>query len=433
MKVSIFGLGYVGCTMAACLAKEGNTVIGVDINRQKINMLNQGKALLSEPGLGRLIKEAVAGKRLAAAMDYKKAVMDTRVSIICIATSRDRKGLPDLKNVYRAARQIASGLRAKRSFHVIAVKSTVLPGTNSRLSGVISRISGKKDNKDFCVVSNPEFLREGSAVKDHYNAAFIALGSGNKKGLAIMKRLYAGLPACVKVMKPQEAEVLKYANNLFHALKISFANEIGNICKASCINSFKIMELLRQDRRLNISGAYLDPGFAWGGSCLSKDIDALIGFSGEKHLRLALAEAVNKSNDIQKQRLLDLIYSLGKKRIGILGITFKEGTDDVRGSALIEIAKRLLSGGYIVRIFDKRLSFNEIIGSNKAFLKRSIPQYRDIIYKDPGYVIKNSDLVIINQRIGRLDRILKGAKKPIIDLIRIGSISRHKNYIGINW
>ena len=318
-SISIFGLGYVGCVSLGCLAQNGYKVIGVDVNQNKINLINNGKPTIIEKDIDKIIGEQFNNKQISATNDYRKAVRKTDISIICVGTPSTKEGHLNLKYIYKVAEEIAEEIKEKKEFHTVVIRSTVLPGTNFKIGEIIEQVSGKKRNTDFGIVSNPEFLREGTAVADYYNPALTIIGSDNEMALDIMAEVYEKINAPIYKVSVKEAEIIKYINNSFHALKISFANEVGNICKELDIDSRNVMDLFCKDDQLNISPYYFKPGFAYGGSCLPKDLKGLRTLSHDHYITSPLIEAIESSNNNQKRIAINLIESQKKKKIGICG------------------------------------------------------------------------------------------------------------------
>lgn len=433
-NISIFGLGYVGCVSLGCLAKNGHKVIGVDVVQHKVDLINQGKPTIIEKDIDTIIAEGHKAGRISATTDQVEAVKNTDVSIICVGTPSTGNGHLNLDYIYNTARGIGEALREKSSFHVIAIRSTVLLGTNKKVGELIEETSGKKRNEDFAVVSNPEFLREGSAVKDYYNPPVTVLGSENEKALEIMADIYRKVDAPIEKTEVKVAEIIKYVNNSFHALKITFANEVGNICKKLDIDSHKVMDLFCKDTHLNISPYYFKPGFAYGGSCLPKDLKALNTIAHDAYLNSPVLESIERSNQNQKRTAFELITSKGKRKIGILGLSFKKGTDDLRYSPIVEVTESLLGKGYDICIFDEKVNLSNITGTNKHYIETKIPHLSKLLRQDLDEVAQHADLLVISQNDERFrDLIDKYPDKQFIDLVRVVDENRNHNYEGIGW
>ncbi len=432
-SISIFGLGYVGCVSLGCLAQNGYKVIGVDVNQNKINLINNGKPTIIEKDIDKIIGEQFNNKQISATNDYRKAVRETDISIICVGTPSTKEGHLNLKYIYKVAEEIAEEIKEKKEFHTVVIRSTVLPGTNLKIGEIIEQVSGKKRNIDFGVVSNPEFLREGTAVADYYNPALTIIGSDNEMALDIMEEVYEKINAPIYKVSVKEAEIIKYINNSFHALKISFANEVGNICKELDIDSRNVMELFCKDDQLNISPYYFKPGFAYGGSCLPKDLKGLRTLSHDHYITSPLIEAIESSNNNQKRIAINLIESQKKKKIGILGLSFKAGTDDLRYSPIVEVAEYFLGKGYSLKIFDKNVTLSKLSGTNKDYIDDHIPHLSELLTDDIDDVIETSDLLVITHNIPGIKELIEKHKDKIfIDLIGV-SKEEHENYIGICW
>jgi GDP-mannose 6-dehydrogenase len=437
MKVSLFGMGYVGCVTAACLAKCGHDVLGVDVNADKVGMINAGKSPIIEEGLAEIILESQIGGRFRATTDPVEAVLNSEVSLVCVGTPSNGNGSLDLKAVKAVARQIGEALREK-SYHCIVFRSTVLPGTvRNVLIPILSEASEKTVDRDFDVCFNPEFLREGSAIHDFYHPPFTAIGCATSRGGDTVACLYDGVVAPVEKTSFEVAEMLKYACNGFHALKVTFANEIGSLCKGMGIDSHHVMELFSQDKKLNISKAYLKPGFAFGGSCLPKDLRALLYKSKELDLDSPLLRSVLESNQLHIQRLIERILSTKKKKIGILGLSFKPGTDDLRDSPTVMLAESLLGKGCRIKIYDSEVSLAKIFGANKAYIDNEISHISTLMCARIDEVLQESDVIVVAKQQDEIEKALKPyfGKKLIFDLVRVisGRCSQPENYDGICW
>jgi len=436
--VSVFGLGYVGAVSAACLADRGHTVVGVDINSDKVSLFNQGTSPIVEEGMPGLVHDGVTAGRLRATTQVVDAIQSTEVSLICVGTPCQANGSLDLVHIRDVCHQIGEALRSKRGFHVVVARSTMLPGSTPRV--VISTLeehSGKKAGRDFGVCYNPEFLRESTAVYDFFNPPKTVIGELDRRSGDAVASLYEGLPAPVVRTDIGTAEMVKYVDNTWHAAKVCFANEIGNLCKGLGLDGHRVMDIFCLDTKLNLSPYYLKPGFAFGGSCLPKDVRALTYEGRRLDLELPLLNAILPSNRQQIERGLDLIMGLGKKKIGMLGFSFKAGTDDLRESPMVEVIERLLGKGYDVRIYDRSVSIARLIGSNRDHLLRRIPHIYNLIVDEMDDVLDHAEVVIIGNRSPEFQdvctRLRPGQK--VIDLVRIaGQVSRKNGeYQGICW
>jgi GDP-mannose 6-dehydrogenase len=399
MNISVFGLGYVGCVAAASLARDGHTVIGVDVNPDKVALAASGCAPVIEPGLDRLIRDGVSAGRLQATADAHAAVAATDISMVCVGTPSNRNGSLNLQYVTNVCREIGAALAAKRGYHVVIVRSTVLPGTvTRRLIPQLEQHSGRAAGVDFGVSMNPEFLREGSAVDDYVRPALIVIGELDSRSGDAAQRLYDACDAPIVRTTIEAAEMVKYASNAFHALKVTFANEIANLCEAEGIDAAALMEMFCRDRRLNISTAYLRPGFAFGGSCLPKDLRALLYRARERDLDSRLLSAVLESNHAQIQRAIRLVEETGHRRIGILGLSFKAGTDDVRESPVVSLVETLVGRGYQVGVYDDLVDPARLTGANKSFLEREIPHVAALMRPSIEAVITEADVIVVANR-----------------------------------
>jgi GDP-mannose 6-dehydrogenase len=437
MKVSLFGLGYVGCVTAACLAKCGHDVLGVDVNADKVGMINAGKSPIIEEGLAEIILESQIGGRFRATTDPVEAVLNSDVSLVCVGTPSNGNGSLDLKAVKAVARQIGGALREK-NYHCVVFRSTVLPGTvRNVLIPILTEASEKTAHRDFDVCFNPEFLREGTAIHDFYHPPFTAIGCATSRGGDTVACLYNDVVSPVEKTSFEVAEMLKYACNGFHALKVTFANEIGSLCKGMGIDSHHVMELFSQDKKLNISKAYLKPGFAFGGSCLPKDLRALLYRSKELDLESPLLRSVLESNQLHIQRLIDRILSTKKKKIGILGLSFKPGTDDLRDSPTVVLAESLLGKGCRIKIYDSEVSLAKIFGANKAYIDNEISHISTLMCARIDEVLQESDVIVMAKRQDEIEEALTPyfGKKLIFDLVRVISsrCGQPANYDGICW
>ena len=439
MKISIFGLGYVGCVTAACLAQDGHTVIGVDVNPQKVTTLNEGKSPLIEPGLAELFSKAIkVDKLLSACQDPEVAVHSSDISMVCVGTPSNENGSNDLRYVYNVCRQIGEALKTKPQYHVVVIRSTVLPGTvEGKLIPILEQASGLKAGKDFGVCMNPEFLREGSAIEDYYRPSFIVIGEIDTRSGEILEKIYSAVQAPMFRTLIKNAEMVKYACNAFHALKITFANEIGSICKIHGMDGQEVMNIFVQDQQLNISPAYLRPGFAFGGSCLPKDVRALNYRAKEVDADCAVLNAILPSNKNQVEAGIRMVERRKHKKVGILGLSFKANTDDLRESPAIILAETLIGRGYHVQIFDEQVQLSQIIGANKAFLDKELPHITSIMCASLDELIAASEVVVVTHGGKVFERAaeLMRSDQVLIDLV--GSFKNKPGlkarYEGIAW
>lgn len=419
MNISIFGLGYVGCVGAACCAKLGHKVIGVDVSENKVNLINSGKPTIIEKDIEELCQEGHDKGLLSATTDVEKAIMETEISFIVVGTPSSPEGHLNLNYIFTVARQIGEALKKKDAFHIIAIRSTVLPGTNEKVGQIIEEASGKKRNEGFTVVSNPEFLREGTSVEDYMNPPLTLIGTDNEFAEQQFRKLYEQIPGDFVCTDIKVAEMMKYVNNTFHALKIVFGNEVGRICKGLDIDSHKVMEIFCMDKHLNISPYYFKPGFAYGGSCLPKDSKALRTLARDLYVEVPVLNAIDPSNELQKKQAVDLIMGKGKRNIGILGLSFKAGTDDLRCSPIVDVVETLLGKGFNLNIYDKNVKLSELTGTNKDFIMAKIPHLQHFISADLDSVIQASDVLVVTNKEKDFENVLREYPgKIVIDLVR---------------
>lgn len=437
MRIAVFGLGYVGAVSAACLAKDGHTVIGVDPNETKIGLINAGQSPIIEKDVGDIIRDAVADGRLRAVTDAAQAISESDLSLVCVGTPSASNGSLDLRFVELVCEEIGAVLRTKNEYHTVVIRSTILPGTmRTTVIPVLENASGMKAGDDFGLCNNPEFLREGTAVYDYHNPPKTVIGTVDEKSAEALTDLYAGLPGPMITTAIETAEMVKYVDNVWHALKVTFANEIGAICKPLDVDSHAVMDIFCQDEKLNISSYYLKPGFAFGGSCLPKDVRALTYHSKQLDLRLPVLESIMDSNRIQIERAFDMIARQGKKRIGILGFSFKAGTDDLRESPLVEVAERLIGKGYDLRLYDKNVSLAKLIGANRDYIMNHIPHIAGLMVESAEQLVDHAEVLIVGNASSEFADVVakRGADQTIIDLVRIGDeTSDAKGYEGIAW
>lgn len=438
MKISVFGLGYVGCVSAACLAHDGHKVIGVDVNPQKVETVAAGRSPIVEPGLEELLAEGVHAGRLSTTTNAHEAVAASDVSLICVGTPSNGNGSLSLHYVESVCREIGDALRGKTAHHVVVVRSTVLPGTCAgNLIPLLEESSGRTAGEDFGVAMNPEFLREGSAIHDYYRPSQIVIGELDKRSGDATQALYDGIDAEVVRTTIETAETVKYASNAFHATKVAFANEIGRVCKAHGVDGHEVMSILCQDRRLNISPAYLKPGFAFGGSCLPKDLRALLYRAKEYDLDLPLLRGALQSNQEQIQRGIEMVEQTGRKRIGVLGLTFKAGTDDVRESPVVPLVETLSGRGYQVRVYDEIVDLSRLIGANRSYLERELPHIASMLRPSLEDLIEEVDVVVVatNGQAARRAPGLLRDDQVLIDLVGAARGTEHatSQYEGIGW
>ena len=437
MNVSIFGLGYVGVVSAAALAEAGHTIVGVDSNLTKVEMINAGRSPIIEPGVEDLLARGVAAGRVRATTDAEEAILTTDVSVICVGTPSAGNGSLDLTQVEKVCQEIGLALGATTSVHTIIVRSTMLPGsTQDVVIPALEQASGMRAGEGFGVCYNPEFLREGTSLADFADPPFTLLGAADETAAEAGRALYASVSAPVIVAPIRVAEMVKYACNAFHATKITFANEIGNIASAMGVDGRQVMHILTQDTKLNISPAYLRPGFAFGGSCLPKDLRALGHQAQRSDVDVPLLSALLRSNAGQVDRALRMIADAGSKRVGVLGFSFKAGTDDLRESPLVELIERLIGKGYAVRVYDRNVSLAHLQGANRAYIEREIPHIASLMAASMDEVIQGSDVVVIGNGDPEFARVVgeAGTDRRVIDLVGMETDGTPgPGYVGISW
>lgn len=436
MNISIFGLGYVGCVSAACFATLGHKIIGIDVNQTKVELIKQGNCPIVEPQIDILIKEHAHSGRLTATTDASEAILGSDVSLVCVGTPGQSNGSLDLSYIRGSCEQIGVALRSKSSFHLIVMRSTMLPGTvNETVVPTIEKFSGKKNGEGFAVAINPEFLREGTAHQDFYEPPFTLIGTDHPKAGELLRTLYKEIKAEIYETSVREAEMVKYSCNCFHALKVSFANEIGNICKAVGIDSHRVMEVFCKDDKLNLSSYYLKPGFAFGGSCLPKDLRAINYKARVLDLETPVLGSSLISNDRQIDIAFERIVSAGKRKVAMLGLSFKPGTDDLRESPMVTLAERLIGKGIELMIYDKEVSLARLIGANRAYIENEIPHISKLMSESLTDTIAHGHVVVVAKKDPAYASaiLLNVGDKLVYDLARLDSIRGVKNYDGICW
>lgn len=433
MNISIFGLGYVGCVGIGCLASQGNKMIGVDVSDVKVDLINSGKPTIVEKDIEELIAKGYKDGKISATLDYKYAVKNSDISFICVGTPSAENGHLNLNYIYQTAKEIGEALKDKDAFHIVVIRSTVFPGTNAKISEIIENESGKHRNVDFAVVSNPEFLREGTAVNDYLNPPLTVLGSSCSKAIDVMKELYAPMNAPIEVVSIEVAEMIKYVNNSYHALKVVFANEVGQICKKLGIDSHEVMRIFCMDKQLNISPYYFKPGFAYGGSCLPKDLKGLKTLAHDLYLDTPVLASIDESNQNHIQFAIKQIESTGKKKIGVLGLSFKAGTDDMRNSPIVNIIEYLYGKGYEIKIYDKNVSISRLIGKNKSVIMEKLPHLNSLLCDKIEDVTEWAEMLVISTKEEAFKQLKPKAGQPVFDLVRIKELENEDNYNGLCW
>lgn len=436
MKISVFGLGYVGCVSAACFAKSGNDVIGVDVSQNKVDIINSGNSPIVESGMNALISEVVGAGRLRATTNALQAVIDSELSLVCVGTPSNPNGSLDLRYVKRVCEEIGAALTKKEARHTVVIRSTMLPGTIADVVvPALEGSSGKKAGPDFGVCINPEFLREGTSLKDFYAPPFTLIGADESDTAELVGQLYSEIDAPLFVSPVKTAEMVKYVCNCFHALKVTFANEIGNICKALGVNSHEVMDIFCEDKKLNLSSYYLKPGFAFGGSCLPKDLRAMNYKAKELDVDVPVLASILPSNRLQIETALEMVTRTGKKRIGVLGFSFKAGTDDLRESPMVSLIESLIGKGYQLTIYDRDVSLARLAGANKEYIEREIPHISQLMRGTIDEVLESSDVVIIGNKAEEFRQLEQHRREGqvVIDLVRLFDRQSDENYQGICW
>jgi GDP-mannose 6-dehydrogenase len=430
-------LGYVGAVSAGCLANEGHQVVGVDPVLTKVNLINQGQCPIVEADIGGIIASSVEGGWLRATDDPTPAIRDTELSFVCVGTPSQANGNLDIRYIRRICEQIGDALKSKTTRHTVVIRSTIVPGTmHNIVVPTLEEFSGKKAGADFGVCHNPEFLREGSAVKDFYSPPKTVIGQLDQDSGDVLAALYGKLDAPLIRTDLRTAEMVKYIDNSWHALKIGFANEIGNLCKAFAIDSHEVMKIFCQDEKLNISPAYLVPGFAFGGSCLPKDLRALTYQAKMHDLELPIISSILASNEMQVARGMRLIMEKGHKRIGVLGFSFKAGTDDLRESPVIEVIERLIGKGYDLRIYDKNVNIARLMGANRDFILNRIPHIFGLMVGGIDAVLSHAQTVVVGNKDSDFQDVPERLRddQVLVDFVRITDRrSDNGNYDGICW
>jgi len=438
-SISVFGLGYVGAVTAVCMAHKGHRVVGADVNPDKVKMLADGHTPIVEAKVEDLAREAHASGRLTATTDAIDAVKETNISLICVGTPSQRNGRLSVEAVERVCEDLGRAIKIKNGYHWVVLRSTVLPGTTDEVvTPALERVSGKKAGKDFGVCFHPEFLREGSAVADFFTPPFTIFGSGDHTHFDSLRQLYHWAPEQVFETTATSAEMIKYVCNAFHAVKVGFANEIGAICRELRVDTETVTKIFTSDTRLNISTAYLKPGFAFGGSCLPKDLRALTYRSRELDLKLPLLESLLPSNTQHVERAVETVLHAKKRSVGVLGLSFKQGTDDLRESPLVHLVKRLLGEGCNCRIYDEDVVLGRVLGSNRQFIEDTIPHIGSLLSSNLAEVIGNAEVLIVGTKAvanENIERYLKPGTL-VLDLVHLETgrrLKNHEPYTGICW
>ena len=438
-SISVFGLGYVGTVTAACLAYRGNNVIGVDLSQPKVEAINSGNSPIVEPQVSEIIADSHKANRLHATSSAEAAVMNSEISFLCVGTPSLRNGKLDLGHIEPVCREIGEILKKKNSFHLVVLRSTVLPGTAETIVvPTLGKSSGKRMGPDFGVCVNPEFMREGTAVADFLEPAMTVIGAVDKAHSALVRELYAWTPGRMFETSFRSAEMLKYVCNAWHAVKIAFGNEIGTLARELDVDAESVMEMFVSDTKLNISPIYLKPGFAFGGSCLPKDVRALNYRAKELDLKLPLFDSIMPSNEEHLARAVEMVLQTGKRKIGMLGLSFKAATDDLRESPQVQLVKRLIAEGREIQIWDDNVSLGRLIGSNREYIEQVIPHIGLLLNANLEEVLKDAEVVVIGTRDLNWDSLKNSIRRDqeVIDLVNLEKSRRPQitsAYKGICW
>jgi GDP-mannose 6-dehydrogenase len=438
LSISVFGMGYVGSVTAACFAHVGHKVTGVDISPAKIEMMAAGRSPIIEARMSELVEEGHRAGLLHATTNSVEAIRNSDISFVCVGTPSMRSGKLDLGYVERVVQEIGVALKQKKSHHVLVLRSTVLPGTTESLViPTLEKASGGRAGKDFAVCYNPEFMREGTAVADFLQPPYTILGAQDPEHLTVLRQLYQAVSGPVFETQIPVAEMVKYVCNAFHAVKIGFANEVGTLCKNLGVDTEAVTKIYTSDTKLNISPAYLSPGFAFGGSCLPKDLRALSHKAKELDVSLPLLESILPSNVLHIDRAVEAVLRTGKKKIAFLGLSFKPGTDDLRESPQVQMIKRLLGEGCQVRVWDRDVSLGRLAGSNRQYIEEVIPHIGSLLSANLEEVVQSGEVVVIATKVDK-DQLAHclGRNQSVVDLINLASASRpgaSSSYQGICW
>jgi GDP-mannose 6-dehydrogenase len=427
MKIAIFGLGYVGSVSTACLAAAGHDVTGVDVDPHKLSLIRSGHSPVSEPGLDELLARMLAAGKVTVTDDTAAAVNSSDLSLVCVGTPSRRNGSLDTTYLERVIEQIGAALSASNLYHVVAVRSTVLPGVlRSQLIPLLEKASGRRIGTDLGVCVNPEFLREGSAIKDFDRPPFTIIGETDRRAGDVLLSVYSHLQAPVHRVAPDEASMVKYASNNFHAIKVAFGNEIGALCQPLGIDGHTVMRIFCEDKDLNISPRYLRPGFGFGGSCLPKDMRAINYVAKERDVETPLLSSVLASNDAHIQRVVDTVLEMPRHRVALLGLSFKVGSDDLRESPFVRLAEGLIGKGVPLRIYDPDVALSNVFGRNQAYIHERLPHVGQLVADNLAAIIQEADVVIVGKQVagGEALKNLLGNGKVVIDLVGIPELGR---------
>jgi GDP-mannose 6-dehydrogenase len=411
MNISVFGLGYVGAVSLACLARNGHSVIGVDIDPYKLELIRSGKSPIIEEGIQELMAEVVASGRVTVTHDVSAAVHDSDISFVCVGTPSAPNGSQDQSALLKITSELGEALKSKSSRHVFVFRSTVVPGTvEDLLAPLLEEGSGKRRDVDFDVCFQPEFLREGTSIRDYDEPPFTIVGTNSDHVRKKFYELFGSLPSEFHVTTIRAAEMLKYCCNNFHALKITFANEVARLCEALNVNPFEVMELVCRDKHLNISTAYLKPGFGFGGSCLPKDLRATMYVAKQHDIDLPMLGSLLPSNRVHIDHAINKVLNAGTRKVAIIGLAFKSGTDDLRESPLVTLAERLLGKGMDLAVYDREVMFSRLLGTNKRYVEEHIPHIGELLHPSLQNVVTYADVLVL----GSGDKKVHAELKPLL-------------------
>jgi GDP-mannose 6-dehydrogenase len=438
VEISIFGLGYVGAVSLACLARDGHRVVGVDVDQAKLDLIASGRTPVVEEGMVQLMADVVASGRVSVSADARTALLQTEISLVCVGTPSAPNGSQDQTAMVRLVRDLGSAMREKEATHVFVFRSTLVPGTvEDVLRPILEAASGKKEGVDFHVCYQPEFLREGSSIRDYDKPPYTIVGGNGAEGPAKLRELFGHLPCAFHTTSIRAAEMIKYCCNNFHALKITFANETARICEAMGVDPFAVMDLVCQDRQLNISPAYLKPGFAFGGSCLPKDLRATMYFAKTHDVELPMHGAIAASNRIHIDHAIAKVMASGRRRIGMIGLSFKAGTDDLRESPLVLLAEHFIGKGLQLLVYDPEVLMSNLLGANRRFIEQHVPHIGSLLRQNIDDVVAASDLLVVGMNDRRIVEALQRQVRPDQMIVDLAGIPETRNlrcdYVGLSW
>jgi len=438
MRISVFGLGYVGAVSLACLGRDRHEVVGVDIDPSKLDMIRRGVSPIVEAGMPELLRDVVASGRVSVTTDIEHAVRETELSFICVGTPSRPNGSQDLSAILRVSEQLGRAMRAKEGHHIFVMRSTVVPGTvEGTIRPIFETESGKREGIDFDLCFMPEFLREGSSIHDYDEPPFVIVGSRSKRASEVIGGIFSHLECDLHATSVGTAEMLKYSSNLFHAAKITFANEMGRLCQAYGVDSHEVMELFCKDTRLNISPAYLKPGFAFGGSCLPKDLRAALNMAKTRDVELPMLSAISVSNAVHVQKAMDVVLSNGRRKVGLIGLSFKSGTDDLRESPLVALAEHFIGKGLKLSIYDQEVNLSRLMGANKRFIETTIPHVAELMTSDCRALIRESEVLVVGSKEPSVTDLLREEVRPSHVLLDLVNLPRKQElrcqYHGVCW